>query len=131
MDQEKNKEKKMFIGELVGMLFIFFGIIGLTYMLHSKEKYTITFDSMGGTYTTSARVLANKKIEKPSIPSKKGYIFSGWYDGDTEFDFQERITSDRTLVAHWKREDTDFENLPFGIALDGIRSLIKNENLME
>lgn len=64
---------------------------------------TVTFDVNGGggdNYTE--KVFPNDKIAKPADPVKNGFIFSGWFNGSTEFDFvNTAITEDITLTANW------------------------------
>ena len=68
----------------------------------SKEvKYTVTFDSDGGTDVSSVTILENETIKKPSDPTKEGYTFDGWYNGDVKFDFKTKITKNLTLKAKW------------------------------
>ena len=38
---------------------------------------------------------------RPNDPTKDGYIFNGWYDGDTEYDFTGLVTGKITLTAKW------------------------------
>ena len=38
---------------------------------------------------------------KPDEPTKDGYTFIGWYDGDTEYDFTGLVTGKITLTAKW------------------------------
>lgn len=100
-----SKEKKVFIIELIGIASISLYAVFLVFNIRSVEKYTVSFNSSGGTYTTSERVIANEKVSKPSNPVKEGYSFLGWYIGDTVFDFNEKITSNLNLEAKWKKID--------------------------
>lgn len=45
----------------------------------------ITFDSKGGSYVDPQFV--TDTTEEPTAPTKSGYDFAGWYDGDTKFSF--------------------------------------------
>ena len=44
------------------------------------------------------------KITKPENPTRDGYVFNGWYNGDDEYSFDSVVTGDITLVAHWKEK---------------------------
>lgn len=48
---------------------------------------------------TTVNVKYNEKVTKPTDPTKVGYEFMGWYDGDNLFDFNTPITKDITLTA--------------------------------
>ena len=64
--------------------------------------YTITFDTAGGSSIDSIVVKENDTITKPNDPTKGGYTFLGWYIGDEEFNFEDLVKSDLTLVAKWE-----------------------------
>lgn len=38
---------------------------------------------------------------RPNAPKKDGYVFIGWFSGDTAYDFTEPVTDDITLAAKW------------------------------
>ncbi|MBR3898186.1 MAG: InlB B-repeat-containing protein [Bacilli bacterium] len=70
----------------------------------NADKYTITFDSVGGTNIDSIQIEDGKTIDIMPIPSKDNYAFAGWY---TDTDYSTQITplipidSDMTLYAKW------------------------------
>ncbi len=64
-------------------------------------KFTVTFDAAGGSETEAQTVKYNEKAAKPADPEKETGIFSGWYLGETEYDFNTSVTADITLTAHW------------------------------
>ncbi|MGL9730387.1 InlB B-repeat-containing protein [Enterococcus sp. DIV0756] len=79
---------------------------GGTVTLHAQWKainYTVTFDSNGGSDVNQETYTIEKGIASFPIPSRKGYTFLGWFDGDTKV---ERIsvgeTGNRELIAKWK-----------------------------
>ena len=67
---------------------------------YSFDEFTVTFDSDGGSAVTAQKVLNSPAI-KPADPTKNGYLFAGWYLGDTQYTFDTKITTDITLKAHW------------------------------
>lgn len=66
----------------------------------SVTKYTVTFMD-GETTVDSQRVRRGSTVSKPTAPTKEGYTFVGWFDGDTQFDFTTPIRSSLTLKAKW------------------------------
>ncbi len=70
-------------------------------VISSKSKYTITFDSMGGSLVESLVVDAGSIAKMPRDPEREGYQFAGWYLDGEEFDFSKPIQSDITLEAWW------------------------------
>ena len=66
-----------------------------------NPTYTVTFDSDGGSAVTGQTIEKGKTATKPENPEKAGHTFVGWYNGDTEFDFDTPITGNITLKAKW------------------------------
>ena len=52
-------------------------------------KYTVTFDSNGGSTVSSVQVESGEKITKPADPVKEGHTFNGWYYIDDNNENQE------------------------------------------
>lgn len=73
------------------------------------KKYIVTFNSNGGSVVDSQTIEENKKVTKPSNPTRNGFAFLGWYYNDNQFDFNTEITSDLTLIAQWKENMTEKE----------------------
>ncbi len=68
-------------------------------------SYKITLDPNDGTLVGTTSELwtdANGKLTAmPSAPTRIGYTFQGWYNGDTKFDFSTPVTDNITLTAQW------------------------------
>lgn len=67
-------------------------------------KYTVSFDTDGGSTVESQTVVTGNKTTKPaSNPTKDGYNFKGWYKDSAhtnEFDFEnDTITENTTIYA--------------------------------
>ena len=45
-------------------------------------KYTVTFNSNGGSAINSVEVEENKKVTAPAAPTKEGYNFVGWFSDE-------------------------------------------------
>ena len=65
------------------------------------NKYTMSFDSDGGTAVESKTYDFGAKTEAPAEPTKTGYTFAGWYLGDEAYIFGTMPANDVALVAHW------------------------------
>ncbi len=72
-------------------------------------KYTVKFDSDGGSKVASKSVKKNKTVKAPTDPTKEGYKFLGWYLGNTKYNFSNKVTKNITLKAKWEKveEKTD------------------------
>ena len=69
------------------------------------KKYEITFDSDGGSPVGKMEVEEGKTATEPTPPTKTGFIFNGWYDNGTKFDFPQNINSNKSLKARWTETD--------------------------
>ncbi len=69
------------------------------------NKYTVTFDSDGGSNIDPITLDYGSVITKPSNPTKTGHIFVGWFKDGTLFDFNAPLTMDITLKANWIKDD--------------------------
>ena len=67
-----------------------------------KAKYTVSFDSNGGTAVESQTVESGSKATKPKDPTKVGYSLSSWRNENSAFDFSTPITKNLNLVAVWQ-----------------------------
>ena len=63
--------------------------------------YTVTFQSEGGSEVAS-QIRANTPATRPADPTKEGYTFIGWYNGESEWDFETPVTEKLTLTAKWQ-----------------------------
>ena len=62
---------------------------------------TVTFQSDGGSEVAS-QIRANTPAARPADPTKEGYTFIGWYNGESEWDFETPVTANLTLTAKWQ-----------------------------
>ena len=77
------------------------------YAHYSAKKYTVTFNSNGGSSCSSQKVTYNTAYGSLPTPSRSGYKFLGWYtssSGGTKITSSSTHTSasDITLYAHWE-----------------------------
>jgi uncharacterized repeat protein (TIGR02543 family) len=63
--------------------------------------YVVSFDSKGGSAIDNQTVNAGEKAVKPADPTRDGYTFGGWFNGDDEYDFDSAVASDINLTAKW------------------------------
>lgn len=75
----------------------------------SPQRYTITFDSSGGTRVSSVVVSRNQTISRPANPTRTGYRFDGWFLNNAQYNFSNRVTRSFTLTARWTRLKTTDE----------------------
>ena len=63
--------------------------------------YTVTFQSEGGSEVAS-QIRANAPAAQPDNPTKEGHTFIGWYNGESEWNFETPVTEKLTLTAKWQ-----------------------------
>ncbi len=70
---------------------------------------TVTFESNGGSAVDAQSVNYDEAATEPEAPTKKGYVFGGWYTDEalTEpYTFDEDVQGDKTLYAKWNEAVT-------------------------
>ena len=74
----------------------------------TPNRYTITFDTDGGSQVAPITQDYGTAITKPANPTKEGYTFAGWYQdvNHTKTWNANIITKDITLYARWKQTVT-------------------------
>ena len=82
-------------------------------MLYKPQNFycahTVSFDCGGKAEGTSKEVLYEGIVTPPDAPTAEGYRFEGWYtqeNGGEPFDFNQEITEDVTVYAHWSVKPT-------------------------
>ena len=74
--------------------------------IQNKKRYTIKFDSKGGSNVESQTIMEGLTASIPKNPTKKGYVFDGWYLNSSKYDFNNPITSNITLTAKWVKTNS-------------------------
>ena len=72
----------------------------------SVTRYTVKFETDGGTKISDSRVTRNAKLVKPEDPVKDDYIFDGWYtekNFENLYNFESKVTKNFTLYAKWRK----------------------------
>ncbi len=72
----------------------------------TTPKFTVTFDTDGGSAVAKQTVKEGEKASEPTAPTKAGYEFEGWFIGDTAYDFSSEVTANITLKAKWYKAYT-------------------------
>ena len=74
----------------------------------TKRTFKVTFDSMSGSAVEPVTALYGTLVQKPSDPTRTGYVFVGWYkqaDLSEKWDFSsDTLTENITLYAKWVSE---------------------------
>ncbi len=72
----------------------------------TTTKYTVTFDTNGGSTIDPVRYARGTVVQLTMVPTKEGYIFDGWYSDAELTQKIESITVDKntTVYAAWKKD---------------------------
>ena len=72
-----------------------------------KSGYWVTFDSNGGSYIAPQFIIEGNQLDLSDIrPSRAGYDFTGWYQGDEKVEF---VSGEADVKAHWQaRKDVKY-----------------------
>lgn len=89
-------------------------IEGNSYTITAPGEYTFTATTGAGVTSTVTKtvhsvtidedrqlVVDGGKVTKPADPTKTGYTFDCWMNGQSEWNFDSQVTADLTLIAHW------------------------------
>ena len=74
-----------------------------------KPDHTVYFNCGGKAEGSTKVVQYGEKVTPPANPKADGYRFEGWYtqeNGGVPFDFEQEITKDVTVYAHWSVKPT-------------------------
>ena len=85
----------------------------------TDQTFTVSFDTQGGSTVPAQTVSYGGKVTEPAAPTKTGYSFTGWYNGDTQWNFDTPVTSDMTLYAKWTPNKPGPEPPSGGVSSDG------------
>lgn len=79
-------------------------VLSLVVLTSCKKKFTVTFNSNGGTAIEAVEVKKGEKVTKPSDPTREGFDFEGWTLNGELYDFNQEVKEDITLIAKWKEK---------------------------
>ena len=101
----------VYVDKTQGIMYLYTQRFSLySFVYASTTPCTVTFDPAGGSSVGNFAVKSGSKITKPSDPSRSGYSFGGWYNGDTVYDFDSNVTGNITLTAHWNAASSSGQN---------------------
>ena len=66
-------------------------------------KYTVKFDSNGGSSVASQTVNEGNTVSKPTNPTRSGYKFVSWQLNGKDYNFSSKVTKNITLTAKWEK----------------------------
>ena len=82
-------------------------------------KYTVAFDSNGGSSVSAQTIESGQTASAPADPVRSGYTFKGWYLDGSLFSFSSPITGNITLTASWTENSAPVINRTVSFNVDG------------
>ena len=83
----------------------FYGNVAGNGTIADSAKVKVTLDLDGGNGNNKEYILRGQKLTLPT-PTKDGYTFDGWFNGENEYDFSLPVISTLSLTAHWVKNPT-------------------------
>lgn len=83
----------------------FYGNVSGNGTIADSAKVEVTLDLDGGNGNDKEYILKGQKLTLPT-PTKDGYTFDGWFNGENEYDFSLPVISTLSLTAHWVKNPT-------------------------
>ncbi|MBQ2840561.1 MAG: S-layer homology domain-containing protein [Oscillospiraceae bacterium] len=82
-------------------------------------RYTLTYNSNGGTEFKSETYVSGKIVEITKVPTREGYIFDGWHtnEGLTSLVTSVKMNRDITVYAAWIKGDDEYVQDEDGITV--------------
>lgn len=100
------KKKRKIFSILLVIIFLILLIV-IFIIIKANKKYTITFNTNGGSKIESIKVSKKQSLKLPSPPKKEGYIFKGWkLSNGKEINEKTKVKNNITITAIWKEEYT-------------------------
>lgn len=81
--------------------FVYKGIVNY------RSAYTVEFYSNCKEYVPTQTVDKGSTLQRPTTPTRNGYLFLGWHLDGKLYDFSKAPTKSCTLIAHWEKLDKD------------------------
>ena len=86
----------------------------------TRAAYTVGFsDPEGNTSTPSQSVPSGGQASRPKDPARDGYLFNGWFTGNTAYDFTQPVTGNITLTAKWTKATSSWSLSPISGPAEG------------
>lgn len=77
------------------------GFAAVYFLILNDNTYTVQYNAMGGVCNVIEIEVEKDGTLTLPIPSKDGYEFGGWYNGDKKWESTDKVTDDLRLIAKW------------------------------
>lgn len=109
------------------------GVTPSNFVRKEDVYYTVTFDTNGGTTIPSQNVKSGARAADPDQPTKKGFVFYGWYTDNTysvKWNFKTNLVeSDVTIYAKMVAEQGKITEITVKNGEKSLESKIDGDNV--
>lgn len=98
--------------------------------LNTNNKLIVKFNSNGGSLVNNVTLTSGYRVSKPKDPSRKGYVFKGWFLNNKEFNFNTYINNNITLTAKWEEDLYTIEKSFFQEHSPQVKVTVKKNNIV-
>lgn len=102
--------KKILIGIIAGLVAL---VAVVLIIVSTGKKYTVSFDTDGGTKLLNIVVKSGETVKLPEDPTKEGYKFNGWLLNGSKFDDTIKVKKNIVLKADWLKEGAETITITF------------------
>lgn len=104
------ENKKILIGIIAGLVAL---VAVVLIIVSTGKKYTVSFDTDGGTKLLNIVVKSGETVKLPEDPTKEGYKFNGWLLNGLKFDDTIKVKKNIVLKADWLKEGAETITITF------------------
>lgn len=104
------ENKKILIGIIAGLVAL---VAVVLIIVSTGKKYTVSFDTDGGTKLLNIVVKSGETVKLPEEPTKEGYKFNGWLLNGSKFDDAIKVKKNIVLKADWLKEGAETITITF------------------
>lgn len=97
---QMHKSKKTVSVILTAVLIL--AVLAALWFLVIHRKYTVSFNTGGGSTVASVRIKKGESVARPADPVKEGYAFVEWVSSGHTYDFETPVNKSLTIYAVYK-----------------------------
>ena len=73
--------------------------------IKDSQLFKVVFNSNGGSAVSTQYIIEGEKATEPSNPTKTGYTFDTWLNGEEEYDFDDEVVENLILDATYNANE--------------------------
>lgn len=95
----------------------------------AENAAVVTFDYAGGSGTETSRIVTKGgKVGELPVPTRAGFEFVGWFDGEREVTADTEVNANTTLIAKWLGKEV---TITFDYNIAALKEMLGLEDIIE